>query len=147
MSPHLWYLGEDISLYVYLYCFNIILYIPVFTAFRVLTLFDLSVCVVQMFEQCSCVAGGNLTAHVGQCRHRESCQRVFPYFLALSVITSFIISLGGTPGYMLLIRLARLWVSHVESLWSHCDSETVSVSRLCADVITFLCTLDASSRS
>lgn len=59
---------------------------------------------VQTFEQCSCVTGGNLTAYLGQCRHRESCQRVFPYFLALSVITSFIISLGGTPGYMLLIR-------------------------------------------
>ncbi|XP_053506178.1 solute carrier organic anion transporter family member 1C1 isoform X1 [Ictalurus furcatus] len=60
-----------------------------------------------MFEQCSCVAGGNLTAYVGQCRHRESCQQVFPYFLALSVITSFIISLGGTPGYMLLIRCIK----------------------------------------
>ncbi|KAL7827720.1 hypothetical protein AOLI_G00308720 [Acnodon oligacanthus] len=60
-----------------------------------------------VFEQCSCVAGGNLTASVGQCRHRESCQQVFPYFLALSVITSFIISLGGTPGYMLLIRCIR----------------------------------------
>ncbi|XP_072528886.1 solute carrier organic anion transporter family member 1C1 [Salminus brasiliensis] len=60
-----------------------------------------------VFEQCSCVAGGNLTAYVGQCRHRESCQRVFPYFLALCVITSFIISLGGTPGYMLLIRCIK----------------------------------------
>ncbi|KAL6459739.1 hypothetical protein MHYP_G00314980 [Metynnis hypsauchen] len=60
-----------------------------------------------VFEQCSCVAGGNLTASVGQCRHRESCQQVFPYFLALSFITSFIISLGGTPGYMLLIRCNR----------------------------------------
>ncbi|XP_046729061.1 solute carrier organic anion transporter family member 1C1 isoform X3 [Silurus meridionalis] len=59
------------------------------------------------YEQCSCVAGGNLTASVGQCRHRESCQQVFPYFLALSVITSFIISLGGTPGYMLLIRCIK----------------------------------------
>ncbi|KAK3517935.1 hypothetical protein QTP70_027905 [Hemibagrus guttatus] len=62
---------------------------------------------VKMFEQCSCVSGGNLTASVGQCRHRESCQQVFPYFLALSVITSFIISLGGTPGYMLLIRCIK----------------------------------------
>ncbi|KAI4878070.1 hypothetical protein NFI96_011674 [Prochilodus magdalenae] len=60
-----------------------------------------------VFEQCSCVAAGNLTASVGQCKHRESCQRVFPYFLALSVITSFIISLGGTPGYMLLIRCIK----------------------------------------
>ncbi|TSM20255.1 Solute carrier organic anion transporter family member 1C1 [Bagarius yarrelli] len=60
-----------------------------------------------MFEQCSCVSGGNLTAYMGQCRHQESCQRVFPYFLALSVITSFIISLGGTPGYMILIRCIK----------------------------------------
>ncbi|CAM4561769.1 unnamed protein product [Leuciscus chuanchicus] len=60
-----------------------------------------------VFEECSCVAGGNQTASVGQCNNRESCHRVFPYFLALSVITSFIISLGGTPGYMLLIRCIR----------------------------------------
>ncbi|XP_066523677.1 solute carrier organic anion transporter family member 1C1 isoform X2 [Hoplias malabaricus] len=63
--------------------------------------------VYTVFAQCSCVAVGNLTASVGQCRRRESCQRVFPYFLALSVITSFIISLGGTPGYMLLIRCIK----------------------------------------
>uniref|UniRef100_A0A8C1QCJ3 Solute carrier organic anion transporter family member n=1 Tax=Cyprinus carpio TaxID=7962 RepID=A0A8C1QCJ3_CYPCA len=60
-----------------------------------------------VFEQCSCVAVGNHTASVGQCNNRDSCHRVFPYFLALSVITSFIISLGGTPGYMLLIRCIR----------------------------------------
>ncbi|KAL0196470.1 hypothetical protein M9458_010042, partial [Cirrhinus mrigala] len=61
------------------------------------------VCVSQVFEQCSCIAVGNHTASAGQCNNRDSCHRVFPYFLALSVITSFIISLGGTPGYMLLI--------------------------------------------
>ncbi|XP_042592064.1 solute carrier organic anion transporter family member 1C1-like [Cyprinus carpio] len=60
-----------------------------------------------VFEQCSCVAVGNHTASAGQCNYRDSCHRVFPYFLALSVITSFIISLGGTPGYMLLIRCIR----------------------------------------
>ncbi|XP_016367649.1 solute carrier organic anion transporter family member 1C1-like isoform X1 [Sinocyclocheilus rhinocerous] len=60
-----------------------------------------------VFEQCSCVAVGNHTASAGQCSNRDSCHRVFPYFLALSVITSFIISLGGTPGYMLLIRCIR----------------------------------------
>ncbi|XP_016134789.1 solute carrier organic anion transporter family member 1C1-like isoform X1 [Sinocyclocheilus grahami] len=60
-----------------------------------------------VFEQCSCVAVGNHTASAGQCNNRDSCHRVFPYFLALSVITSFIISLGGTPGYMLLIRCIR----------------------------------------
>uniref|UniRef100_A0A8C5CTW2 Solute carrier organic anion transporter family member n=1 Tax=Gadus morhua TaxID=8049 RepID=A0A8C5CTW2_GADMO len=58
-----------------------------------------------VFAQCSCVgSAGNLTARTGQCLDREDCDRMFPYFLALSVITSFIISLGGTPGYMLLIR-------------------------------------------
>ncbi|XP_073694632.1 solute carrier organic anion transporter family member 1C1 [Garra rufa] len=60
-----------------------------------------------VFEQCSCIAVGNHTASAGQCNNRDDCHRVFPYFLALSVITSFIISLGGTPGYMLLIRCIR----------------------------------------
>uniref|UniRef100_A0A4W4DUG7 Solute carrier organic anion transporter family member n=3 Tax=Electrophorus TaxID=8004 RepID=A0A4W4DUG7_ELEEL len=61
-----------------------------------------------VYEQCTCVTKGNQTAYPGQCRHhRESCQQVFPYFLALSVLTSFIISLGGTPGYMLLIRCIK----------------------------------------
>ena len=70
----------------------------------------LSVCVLlQVFSNCSCavaagLSSGNLTASVGHCPHRDDCDRVFPYFLALSVITSFIISLGGTPGYMVLIR-------------------------------------------
>ncbi|KAG9345861.1 hypothetical protein JZ751_009017 [Albula glossodonta] len=50
---------------------------------------------------------GNLTAAVGHCLDREGCDRVFPYFLALSVISSFIISLGGTPGYVLLIRCIK----------------------------------------
>ncbi|XP_076861702.1 solute carrier organic anion transporter family member 1C1 isoform X2 [Brachyhypopomus gauderio] len=61
-----------------------------------------------VFEQCTCVTNGNQTAYAGQCQqHRQSCQQVLPYFLALSVITSFIISLGGTPGYMLLIRCIK----------------------------------------
>ncbi|KAF3692845.1 Solute carrier organic anion transporter family member 1C1 Organic anion transporter F [Channa argus] len=58
-----------------------------------------------VFTNCSCVGvAGNLTAQTGQCLNTDDCDRMFPYFLALSVITSFIISLGGTPGYMLLIR-------------------------------------------
>ncbi|KAM3874814.1 solute carrier organic anion transporter family member 1C1-like [Diretmus argenteus] len=61
-----------------------------------------------VFSNCSCVGlAGNSTASTGQCPHRDDCDRMFPYFLALSVITSFIISLGGTPGYMLLIRCIR----------------------------------------
>ncbi|XP_029372938.1 solute carrier organic anion transporter family member 1C1-like isoform X1 [Echeneis naucrates] len=61
-----------------------------------------------IFSNCSCVgAAGNFTASTGQCPHKDDCDRMFPYFLALSVITSFIISLGGTPGYMLLIRCIK----------------------------------------
>uniref|UniRef100_A0A8C9R4L6 Solute carrier organic anion transporter family member n=1 Tax=Scleropages formosus TaxID=113540 RepID=A0A8C9R4L6_SCLFO len=65
-----------------------------------------------VFDQCQCLSAagwgpGNLTATVGHCRHRGGCDRVFPYFLALSVISSFVISLGGTPGYMLLIRCIK----------------------------------------
>ncbi|XP_074535795.1 solute carrier organic anion transporter family member 1C1-like [Halichoeres trimaculatus] len=61
-----------------------------------------------VFSNCSCVGvAGNFTASTGQCPHTDDCDRMFPYFLALSVITSFIISLGGTPGYMLLIRCIK----------------------------------------
>uniref|UniRef100_A0AAX7UKC3 Solute carrier organic anion transporter family member n=1 Tax=Astatotilapia calliptera TaxID=8154 RepID=A0AAX7UKC3_ASTCA len=54
-----------------------------------------------VFSNCSCVGvAGNYTASTGHCPQKDDCDRMFPYFLALSVITSFIISLGGTPGYM-----------------------------------------------
>uniref|UniRef100_A0A8K9WM00 Solute carrier organic anion transporter family member n=1 Tax=Oncorhynchus mykiss TaxID=8022 RepID=A0A8K9WM00_ONCMY len=67
-----------------------------------------------VFHQCRCVAvtgagsqPSNLTASLGHCPIRDSCDTMFPYFLFLSVITSFIISLGGTPGFMLLIRCIK----------------------------------------
>uniref|UniRef100_A0AAY4EFJ1 Solute carrier organic anion transporter family member n=1 Tax=Denticeps clupeoides TaxID=299321 RepID=A0AAY4EFJ1_9TELE len=67
------------------------------------------------FHHCRCVseadpgsvAASNLTATLGHCPQRGGCDQIFPYFLALSVITSFIISLGGTPGYVLLIRCIK----------------------------------------
>ncbi|KAK7891092.1 hypothetical protein WMY93_023055 [Mugilogobius chulae] len=65
-----------------------------------------------VFENCRCVTVPdalplNLTASLGQCPRGDSCERVFPYFLALSVLSSFIISLGGTPGFMLLVRCIK----------------------------------------
>ncbi|XP_046890075.1 solute carrier organic anion transporter family member 1C1 [Hypomesus transpacificus] len=65
-----------------------------------------------VFDQCRCVASAgphsaNLTAALGHCLHRDNCDRVFPYFLALAVLSSFIISLGGTPGFVLLIRCMK----------------------------------------
>uniref|UniRef100_A0A8C6P2Y8 Solute carrier organic anion transporter family member n=1 Tax=Nothobranchius furzeri TaxID=105023 RepID=A0A8C6P2Y8_NOTFU len=65
-----------------------------------------------VFEKCKCVAAAsvqpaNLTASLGQCLPRNNCDKVFPYFMALSVLSSFIISLGGTPGFMLLVRCIK----------------------------------------
>ncbi|XP_072312930.1 solute carrier organic anion transporter family member 1C1-like [Eucyclogobius newberryi] len=61
-----------------------------------------------VFSDCSCIdVAGNFTASAGPCADKDDCDGMFPYFLALSVITSFIISLGGTPGYMLLIRCIK----------------------------------------
>uniref|UniRef100_A0A3Q4BBT1 Solute carrier organic anion transporter family member n=1 Tax=Mola mola TaxID=94237 RepID=A0A3Q4BBT1_MOLML len=65
-----------------------------------------------VFDSCRCVAlsdtrSGNLTATPGQCPRRDSCDRIFPYFMVLSVLSSFIISLGGTPGFMLLVRCMK----------------------------------------
>uniref|UniRef100_A0A672ZJZ8 Solute carrier organic anion transporter family member n=1 Tax=Sphaeramia orbicularis TaxID=375764 RepID=A0A672ZJZ8_9TELE len=62
-----------------------------------------------VFGNCRCLAladaqPGNLTATPGQCPRRDSCDKIFPYFLALSVLSSFIISLGGTPGFVLCIK-------------------------------------------
>uniref|UniRef100_H3DF25 Solute carrier organic anion transporter family member n=1 Tax=Tetraodon nigroviridis TaxID=99883 RepID=H3DF25_TETNG len=65
-----------------------------------------------VFDSCRCVAlvngqPGNLTAALGRCPGRDSCDRIFPYFMALSVLSSFIISLGGTPGFMVLVRCMK----------------------------------------
>ncbi|XP_044049479.1 solute carrier organic anion transporter family member 1C1-like isoform X2 [Siniperca chuatsi] len=65
-----------------------------------------------LFDNCRCVVlgdtqPGNLTATLGQCPRRDSCDKIFPYFLALSVLSSFIISLGGTPGFVLLVRCIK----------------------------------------
>lgn len=78
--------------------------------FAVLLPADDNFCLFQVFDSCGCLAlagqPGNLTATPGRCPGRESCDRIFPYFMALSVLSSFIISLGGTPGFMVLVRSA-----------------------------------------
>lgn len=92
--------GKHCCMCHYVLCVCIMLYIVMCV--------PLFVCMsLQVFSNCSCVGvAGNFTASTGQCPHTDDCDRMFPYFLALSVITSFIISLGGTPGYMILIRSA-----------------------------------------
>uniref|UniRef100_A0A8C3VD34 Solute carrier organic anion transporter family member n=1 Tax=Catharus ustulatus TaxID=91951 RepID=A0A8C3VD34_CATUS len=61
-----------------------------------------------VFHNCSCVQGqglglGNSSAVLGQCQ-RESCTKVFPYFLALQTACAFFLALGGTPTYMIMFR-------------------------------------------
>ncbi|XP_063164975.1 solute carrier organic anion transporter family member 1C1-like [Candoia aspera] len=59
-----------------------------------------------VFQNCSCVGvsgSGNFSAVLGQCP-RDNCTKEFPYFLVLLSILAFILSLGGTPTYMIMFR-------------------------------------------
>lgn len=67
---------------------------------------------VQVFDDCSCVAAsspanGSLSLRPGQCPQTKECSRSFTSYMAISVLSSFIDSLGVTPGYMVIIRLVK----------------------------------------
>ncbi|XP_047407625.1 solute carrier organic anion transporter family member 1C1 isoform X2 [Sciurus carolinensis] len=62
-----------------------------------------------IFYNCTCVGmatfkSGNSSGVVGRCQKDNGCPRMFLYFLVISVITSYTLSLGGIPGYILLLR-------------------------------------------
>uniref|UniRef100_A0A3P9LWM2 Solute carrier organic anion transporter family member n=1 Tax=Oryzias latipes TaxID=8090 RepID=A0A3P9LWM2_ORYLA len=62
-----------------------------------------------VFHNCSCVstsfpAGTSSSVKLGQCPHAKDCSRSFTSYMAVSVLSSFISSLGATPGYMVIIR-------------------------------------------
>uniref|UniRef100_A0A672HLN9 Solute carrier organic anion transporter family member n=1 Tax=Salarias fasciatus TaxID=181472 RepID=A0A672HLN9_SALFA len=62
-----------------------------------------------LFHNCSCVSesyppGSSMSVRLGQCPHAKSCSRSFTSYMAISVLSSFINSLGATPGYMVIIR-------------------------------------------
>ncbi|KAJ0015574.1 hypothetical protein NQD34_009194 [Periophthalmus magnuspinnatus] len=62
-----------------------------------------------VFNNCSCVdmsypAGSSSSVKLGQCPHAKDCTRSFKSYMAVSVLSSFIASLGITPGYMVIIR-------------------------------------------
>ncbi|KAG9469376.1 hypothetical protein GDO78_020672, partial [Eleutherodactylus coqui] len=65
-----------------------------------------------VYYNCSCVtwlpllSGGN-SAVAGPCPSGKTCTRMFLYFVVISVITSFTLSFGGTPGYILLLRCIK----------------------------------------
>ncbi|XP_012588238.1 PREDICTED: solute carrier organic anion transporter family member 1C1 isoform X2 [Condylura cristata] len=65
-----------------------------------------------MFYNCTCVGitaskSGNSSGMVGRCRKDNGCSKMFLYFLIISVITSYTLSLGGIPGYILLLRCIK----------------------------------------
>ncbi|XP_060927589.1 solute carrier organic anion transporter family member 1C1-like [Limanda limanda] len=62
-----------------------------------------------VFQNCSCVSasfptGSSTSVKLGRCPHAQDCSRSFISYMAVSVISSFINSLGATPGYMVIIR-------------------------------------------
>uniref|UniRef100_A0A3P8WAY5 Solute carrier organic anion transporter family member n=1 Tax=Cynoglossus semilaevis TaxID=244447 RepID=A0A3P8WAY5_CYNSE len=62
-----------------------------------------------VFHNCSCVsvsypAGSSTSVKLGQCPHTKNCGRSFTSYMAVSVLSSFINSLGITPGFMVIIR-------------------------------------------
>ncbi|KAJ7329231.1 hypothetical protein JRQ81_015405 [Phrynocephalus forsythii] len=62
-----------------------------------------------IFYNCSCVETPELSSRhssavVGPCQKGNECPKMFLYFLVVSVITSYTLSIGGTPGYILLLR-------------------------------------------
>ncbi|XP_003405728.1 solute carrier organic anion transporter family member 1C1 isoform X1 [Loxodonta africana] len=65
-----------------------------------------------MFYNCTCVGiaaskSGNSSGMVGRCQKDNGCPKMFLYFLVISVITSYTLSLGGIPGYILLLRCIK----------------------------------------
>uniref|UniRef100_A0A8D0CJV0 Solute carrier organic anion transporter family member n=1 Tax=Scleropages formosus TaxID=113540 RepID=A0A8D0CJV0_SCLFO len=62
-----------------------------------------------VFHNCSCVQvspplSGSLSVSIGQCPRSETCSSSFTTYMTVSVLSSFINSLGATPGYMVIIR-------------------------------------------
>lgn len=62
-----------------------------------------------VFHNCNCVsasfpAGNSTSVRLGQCPHAKDCSRSFTFYMAVSVLSSFISSLGATAGYMVIIR-------------------------------------------
>ncbi|XP_077565697.1 solute carrier organic anion transporter family member 1C1 [Stigmatopora nigra] len=62
-----------------------------------------------VFHNCTCVsasypAGSSTSVKLGQCPQAKSCSRSFTSYMAVSVLSAFINSLGITPAYMIIIR-------------------------------------------
>ncbi|XP_075066912.1 solute carrier organic anion transporter family member 1C1-like [Mixophyes fleayi] len=67
---------------------------------------------IAVYYNCSCVMPsashlGGGWASAGPCSKGRDCSRMFLSFVVISVITSFWLSFGGTPGYILLLRCTK----------------------------------------
>ncbi|XP_058511640.1 solute carrier organic anion transporter family member 1C1 [Ochotona princeps] len=65
-----------------------------------------------MFYNCTCMEiaapeSAGSSGVMGRCQKDNGCPRMFLYFLVISVITYYTLSLGGIPGYMLLLRCVK----------------------------------------
>uniref|UniRef100_A0A452G556 Solute carrier organic anion transporter family member n=1 Tax=Capra hircus TaxID=9925 RepID=A0A452G556_CAPHI len=65
-----------------------------------------------IFNNCTCVGlaaskSGNSSGMVGRCQKDNGCAKMFLYFLIIAVITSYTLSVGGIPGYILLLRCIK----------------------------------------
>ncbi|XP_077663607.1 solute carrier organic anion transporter family member 1C1 isoform X2 [Eretmochelys imbricata] len=65
-----------------------------------------------VFYNCSCLGitaspSRSSSAVMGACQKGKECPKMFLYFLVISVITSYTLSIGGTPGYILLLRCIK----------------------------------------
>ncbi|XP_077449950.1 solute carrier organic anion transporter family member 1C1-like [Stigmatopora argus] len=62
-----------------------------------------------VFHNCTCVSasypeGSSTSVKLGQCPQAKSCSQSFTSYMAVSVLSAFINSLGITPAYMVIIR-------------------------------------------
>ncbi|XP_056131592.1 solute carrier organic anion transporter family member 1C1-like [Lampris incognitus] len=62
-----------------------------------------------VFHNCTCVGetitpGMNMSVILGQCPRNSGCDRMFRFYMAVSVLGAFVSACGGTPGYIVLLR-------------------------------------------
>lgn len=72
-------------------------------------MFTLCLVTFKVFHNCSCVTeaalpAANMSAVLGQCSRENSCDRMFKFYMGMSVLGAFISACGATPAYIILLR-------------------------------------------
>ncbi|KAL1276516.1 hypothetical protein QQF64_036139 [Cirrhinus molitorella] len=76
---------------------------------------------------------GSRSVSLGQCPRGPACTRSFTSYMAVSVLSSFINSLGTTPGYMITIRFELLCSADVEVAFNRKTPERYFLSQFGPD--------------